>query len=100
MEKTSIPEFVIPEGKSLKQSDEKKSIGKIRTIHESVSLDEMPDVITAKHIAGHAHITTQQAYVLMKTKKEAGGISSFRIGKPIRVYKIDYINWLNDRRMK
>lgn len=100
MEKTSRPEFVIPERKSLNQSDEKKSIGKIRTIYESMSLDEMPDVITAKHIAGHLQITSRGAYNLMNLSKEAGGIPSFRIGKPIRTKKKDYIEWLNKQAPK
>jgi hypothetical protein len=71
-----------------------------RTAEHSFTLDELPEVITAKHISGHLHITTQQAYVMMKMKEEAGGILSFRIGKPIRAYKTDYIKWLERRKPK
>lgn len=100
MEKTSMQNFIIPERKSLNESDEKKSISKIKTINESMSLDEMPDNITAKHIAGHLQITPRCAYDLMKLSKEAGGIPSFRIGKPIRSKKTDYIEWLNKQSPK
>lgn len=69
-----------------------------RTAENSFTLEELPEVLTAKHISGHLHITTQQVYVLMKLKPEAGGIPSFTIGKPIRAYKADYVNWLQSRK--
>lgn len=100
MEKTSMQEFIIPESKSLNKSDEKKSISKIKTINERMALDEMPDVITAKHISSHLQITQRGAYNLMNLPKEAGGIPSFRIGKPIRVKKKDYVEWLNTQALK
>jgi hypothetical protein len=69
-----------------------------KTAEHCFSLDELPEVLTAKHIVGHLHISIQQAYNLMSMSEEAGGIPSFSMGKPIRVYKTDYVKWLEKRK--
>jgi hypothetical protein len=62
---------------------------------KGMSIEEMPDVITAQHIGGHLGISVTQAYILLRTSEDAGGIKSFKIGKPVRAHKSDYVKWFN-----
>lgn len=71
-----------------------------RTAKNSFTLEELPENVTAAHIAGHLQITPRGAYNLMNLSKEAGGIPSFHIGKPIRAKKSDYVIWYNNRQVK
>lgn len=71
-----------------------------RTAENSFTLEELPENLTAKHIAGHLQITPRCAYNLMNQSKESGGIPSFKIGKPVRAKKEDYVAWFNNRQVK
>ena len=60
-------------------------------------VDNMPDILTAKMIAGHIHVTVQQVYNLFNLSPEKGGIRNFSIGKSRRVMREDYLRWLEAR---
>ena len=61
-------------------------------------LDRMPDIITAKHIAGYLHISKRRVYELMQVKPEAGGIRTFSFGASKRVDKRDFVIWLKSQK--
>lgn len=58
------------------------------------TLSELPEVLTAKYISDYLHVTNRQAYRWMATAPEAGGLKSFTIGRIVRTYKTDFIQWL------
>lgn len=60
-------------------------------------IDEFPDVLTARMISEHLHLTVQQVYNLFRLSPAAGGIPSFSIGRSKRARKVDYIKWFNER---
>ena len=59
-----------------------------------MEIDAMPEVLTAKNITEHLQLTKATIYTLMSKKD---GIPSFRVGNSPRVFKKDYIKWLNER---
>jgi hypothetical protein len=61
-----------------------------------MSMDELPEIITAQHIATYLGISRRRVYELFQTTPRAGGIPNFDIGKSKRVEKKDFIKW--DRR--
>lgn len=62
------------------------------------SLDEFPEILTAKHIAAYLSLTPKTIYELFKINPRAGGIPSFDIGGSKRVDKRDFVKWLEDRK--
>lgn len=68
-------------------------------IYQNISLAEMPEVLTAKHISAHLHVTPKHIYDLFDLDPEAGGIPSFRLfaKRGRRAYKSDYANWLEKK---
>lgn len=62
------------------------------------SLDEFPEILTAKHIAYYLSLTPKTIYELFKLNPQAGGIPSFNIGGSKRVDKRDFVKWLEDRK--
>lgn len=64
-------------------------------MNEYKSIGDLPDVLTAPMIASFIGVSVRQAYVLMNTSLEAGGIPTKTIGaKNKRVLKAKLINWL------
>jgi hypothetical protein len=61
-------------------------------------LEEFPDILTAKMISEHLHLTPQQIYNLFRLSPAAGGIPSFSIGKSRRARKSEYVKWLDGRK--
>jgi DNA-binding XRE family transcriptional regulator len=57
-------------------------------------MDAMPDILTAKMIAEHLHLSVEQVYNLFKLSPVAGGIPSFSIGRSKRARKSEYVKWL------
>lgn len=57
-------------------------------------IDQLPDVLTAIHIAKYVRISKWRVYELMKIKPEAGGIPTKCFGKTKRVLKSDLVKWL------
>ena len=64
-------------------------------------LEEMPEYLTAKHIADHLHVSKRHVYDLLELKPEKGGIENFRIGEKCRrVEKAKYAEWLEKRKSR
>jgi hypothetical protein len=63
--------------------------------YRGMSIEEMPDVITAQHIGGHLGMSAKAAYNLLHLSPDVGGIRSFNVGKLVRAHKSDYIKWFN-----
>jgi len=62
-----------------------------------MSLDTLPEILTAEHMAKYLGMSRRVIYDLMKTKPEGGGIPSFNIGYSKRVRKSDFIHWIDTR---
>lgn len=58
-----------------------------------MELDAMPEVLTAKNIAEHLQMTTENIYIMCAE----GKIPSFKIGGSRRILKAAYIKWLDER---
>ncbi len=55
--------------------------------------DDLPDVLTAQHIADYEGISRRRVYELFQTSPEHGGILSYGIGSSKRVEKVDFAEW-------
>ena len=64
-------------------------------ISQAITYEEFPDILTAKHISGHLHLSKVRVYELFRLSVDAGGIKSFDIGRSKRVVKQDYLDWLD-----
>lgn len=62
-----------------------------------MSLDEFPDILTAKHIADHLHVSKLRVYELLQLSPAVGGIKIFSFGRSVRARKEDYALWLAKR---
>jgi hypothetical protein len=65
-----------------------------------VSLDELPEVISAQHISDYLTISRRRVYELFQTLPKAGGIPNFDIGASKRVKKVDLIRWIEERKQE
>jgi excisionase family DNA binding protein len=65
-----------------------------------MSLDTLPEILTAEHMAKYLGLSRRVIYDLMKTKPEAGGIPSFNIGYSVRAEKSDFILWIKAQKAK
>ncbi|MDP4158175.1 MAG: helix-turn-helix domain-containing protein [Bacillota bacterium] len=59
-------------------------------------MDNLPEILTAKHIASYLGISRRRVYELFQTLPKAGGIPNFSIGASKRVEKKDFIKWISD----
>lgn len=75
------------------QQDNKNETNKIMTI------EELPDILTAKIIAGMLDLSKRRIYELMDISAEAGGIPKLQIGRSKRVMKVDFIEWLESKKV-
>lgn len=62
-----------------------------------MTMDALPEILTANHIAKYLGMSRRVIYDLFKTRPEAGGIPSFNIGYSKRVRKSDFIHWIDTR---
>lgn len=69
----------------------------IEKVPQTITFEEFPDILTAKHISNHLHLSKVRVYELFRLSVTAGGIKSFDIGRSKRVVKQDYLDWLSDR---
>ena len=67
-------------------------------VYKTITIDEMPEILTAKHIAEHLHLSKPRVYELMRTPVAAGGMTSFAIGKSKRVLRGDFLKWIEERK--
>ena len=69
-----------------------------RFILKNKRLNELPDILTAQHIADYLTISRRRVYELFQISPEHGGIPNFEIGASKRVVKEDFMRWIE--RMK
>ena len=62
------------------------------------TLADMPEMLTAQHIATYLSISRRRVYELFQITPEAGGIPNFDIGYSKRVQKEDFIRWITGRK--
>lgn len=62
--------------------------------------NELPDILTAQHIATFLKISRRRVYELFQLKPEHGGIPNFDIGASKRVDKIDFFVWIEKQKQK
>ena len=59
--------------------------------------DELPDIVTAQHMATYLGISRRRVYELMQIKVEFGGLKekTVVIGASKRLAKQDFIDWIH-----
>jgi len=65
-----------------------------------VNKDELPEILTAQHIADYLGIARRRVYELLQLKPTAGGIPNFEIGLSKRVEKKDFLEWIDARKQE
>jgi hypothetical protein len=60
-------------------------------------LNDLPDILTAQHIADYLSISRRRVYELFQISEAVGGILNFDIGNSKRVKKEAFIRWLDNR---
>lgn len=63
-----------------------------------MSINELPEIITAQHISDYLGISRGKIYELFHLKPEFGGIPNFEIGISKRVEKKDFLAWIEARK--
>lgn len=63
-----------------------------------MTIQELPDIITATHIARYLAISRGKVYELLKQIPSAGGIPNFAVGTSRRVTKTDFIDWIESKK--
>ena len=63
-----------------------------------MSIDELPEVITAQHISDYLGISRGKIYTLFQIKPASGGIPNFDIGNSKKVEKKDFLAWIEARK--
>ena len=61
-------------------------------------MQELPSILTAKHMAEYLHISRRRVYELLQIKPEYGGIPSFSIGASKRATREDFIEWIEGKK--
>ncbi|WP_094603431.1 hypothetical protein SPSIL_014790 [Sporomusa silvacetica DSM 10669] len=64
------------------------------------SVNQLPAVLTAQHIATYLGISRTRVYELFQLIPSVGGIPNFDIGLSKRVERQDFINWIQDRKQE
>lgn len=67
---------------------------------QSLTLDDLPDILTAQHISSYLTISRRRVYELFQLNPSAGGIPNFDIGFSKRVEKADFIEWISLRKQE
>jgi hypothetical protein len=67
---------------------------------KSTTIEELPQVLTAQHIADYLILARNTVYELFQLPPERGGIPNFNVGKSRRVVKTDFISWINKQRQQ
>ncbi|WP_239672899.1 helix-turn-helix domain-containing protein [Mangrovibacillus cuniculi] len=60
--------------------------------------DDLPDVLTARHIAEFLELSRSTIYELFNEKEEHRGIPNFAIGSSKRVLKSDLREWISSQK--
>jgi hypothetical protein len=67
---------------------------------ENITLESLPEILTAQDIASYLKISRSSVYELLKLKPEHGGIVNIAIGISKRVEKNDFKKWLEAKKAK
>lgn len=59
---------------------------------------DLPQILTAQHIAKYLGISRRRVYELLQMREEAGGIKCFQIGFSKRVDKDDFFKWIEKKK--
>jgi len=62
--------------------------------------NDLPDILTAQHIADYLKISRRRVYELFQLRPEHGGIPNLEIGASKRVDKVDFLNWIEKQKQK
>jgi hypothetical protein len=73
-----------------------KQLNNEATATNTITLEELPDVLTARHVSEFLGISKRRAYELFQLSINAGGIKSMSFGKSKRIYKSDFLEWLSN----
>lgn len=65
---------------------------------QHISIDDLPEIITAQNISDYLGICRRRVYELFQLKPSAGGIPNFDIGLSRRVEKKDFIQWIDAKK--
>lgn len=65
-----------------------------------MKLDDLPDILTADILSRFLSLSKRRVYELMDIAVEAGGIPKIQIGRSKRVFKPDFIHWLETKKEK
>lgn len=60
--------------------------------------EELPDILTAQHIADYLKISRRRVYELFQLNERSGGIRYFEIGLSKRVEKSDFLQWIESKK--
>jgi len=63
-----------------------------------MSMNELPEIITAQHISDYLGISRGKIYTLFQINPASGGIPNFAIGTSKRVEKKDFLAWIEARK--
>lgn len=67
-------------------------------IKQYISIEELPEMLTAQIIADYLVISRRRVYELFRLKPPAGGIPNLSIGASKRVEKKDFIQWIEAKK--
>lgn len=67
---------------------------------KAITLEEMPQSLTAQHIASFLGLARNTVYELYDTPVELGGIPNMRIGNSRRTLKSDFIAWMETKKQE
>lgn len=67
---------------------------------KQLTIEELPQVLTAQHIADYLYLARVTVYELFKLPIERGGIPNFNVGNSRRVMKSEFIAWIAAQRKK
>lgn len=67
---------------------------------KNLSLEEMPQIITAQNIADYLHLSRLTVYELFDLPPERGGIPNFRVGNSRRVVKEEFKKWIDKQQQE
>lgn len=65
---------------------------------KQTKIEDLPQMLTAQHIADYLIIARNTVYDLFKLPPDRGGIPNFNIGKSRRVMKSDLVSWIQSQR--
>lgn len=61
-------------------------------------MNELPEILTAQHIASYLGISRRKVYELFQIVPKHGGIQNFDIGSSKRVEKKDFLAWIEAKK--